>query len=534
MRLRVSCIVPAYNEAATIGGVVRAARACPDVDEVIVVSDGSTDGTASHAERAGADRVIVLPRNGGKGDAVLAALQWTAGDVILLLDADLRGLEADHVSQLLRPVLDRRAEMAVALFADDQRHVLLRPLSGQRAIRRGLLTAEGLPGSGFGLEMALDRAARLRGERVTWVAWLGVHHRSKRQKYGTVNGLRLKVRASSDLLRQARPAGRRARSPSTQRRSPSMLLAMVVLVVLVAAAPPVFVVHPSHASTGGLPALPPPSAVDRFLVVVAHPDDEVIGAGGLIAAARRNGAAVALVVVTSGDSNRFSAAVLSRTLRPGAAQFMEEGRLRQEETREAMARLGVDARDVFYLGFPDRALDHVMRSRRPITSRFTHLDRALYPGVVAPGTPYAGPALTALLAQTVARVRPTIIVTHTPFDRHPDHRAVAELVERVRAGIPVYAFLVHAPGFPRPLRLAVRDSLAPPSKLARPDAWSWMRFDLSPELEQSKLRVVNTYRSQLASPYLRLLLHSFVRRNEIFAVHRTTDARPMPHAPRPA
>jgi LmbE family N-acetylglucosaminyl deacetylase len=213
---------------------------------------------------------------------------------------------------------------------------------------------------------------------------------------------------------------------------------------------------------------------------------------------------------------------------------MREGRLRQQETREAMQRLGVDDREVFFLGFPDRVLAQVMRSGRPVTSPFTHLDRAVYPDVVASGTPYAGPALTALLAQIIVQVRPTVLVTHAPFDRHPDHRAVAELVERVRAGIPVYAFLVHAPGFPRPLRLAVRDPLAPPSTLARPDAWSWTRFDLSPELEQSKLRAVNSYRSQLASPYLRLLLHSFVRRNEIFAVRRAPDARPMPHAPRPA
>lgn len=530
MSPRVSCIIPAYNEAATVAGVIAAARACPEVDEVIVVSDGSTDETAPNAERAGAGRVIILPRNGGKSDAILTALPWAVGEVILLIDADLRGLEADHLIQLLRPVLDGRAAMAVALFAGDHRHVLLRPLSGQRAIRRDLLTATGLPGSGFGFEMALDRAARQRGACVTWIAWLGVRHRSKRQKYGTVRGLGLKVRASSDLLRQARPARRRVRARSRRRQS-TPVLASILLIVLTAGAVPVFVAYPSHASMRVLPLLRPPSRADRLLVVAAHPDDEVIGAGGLIAAARRNGAAVGVVVVTSGDSNRLSAAVMSRTVRPGAAQLMEEGRLRQEETREALRRLGVDGREVFFLGFPDRALAQVVNSPRAVTSRFTRLDRAEYPDVVAPGTPYTGPALTALLAQIVAQVRPTVLVTHAPFDRHPDHRAVAELVDRVRGEIPVYAFLVHAPGFPRPLRLATRAPLAPPSNLARPDSWSWTRFDLSPEIEQAKLSAVNAYRSQLASPYLRLLLHSFVRTNEIFAVRRAPDASPTPHAP---
>jgi LmbE family N-acetylglucosaminyl deacetylase len=518
--VRVSCIIPAYNEAATIGDVVAAARACAGIDEIIVISDGGTDPTADRAEEAGATCVVTLPHNEGKSDAVLAGLRCARGDVIVLLDADLIGVRPQHLDRLLRPVLAGRADMTVASFIDDPWHKLLQPLSGQRCFRRALLhVPEMLRGTGFGLEVVLDRMARDHHARVAQVVWRSIRHRSKREKYGTVDGLRLKVRASSDLLRQARPPIRSPRPRDMEGRSPRMIVLMVLLVALIAASVPVFIVHPSHASTISLPALPVPSRGDRLLVIVAHPDDEVIGAGGLIAAAVRRGAAVSVIVVTNGDSNRMSAAVLSRKVRPRAAQLIEEGRIRQQETLRALARLGVPPGEVFFLGFPDRLLTQVLRSDAAVTSPFTRVDRVVYQGVVAPGAPYTRQALISLTEEIVARRAPTAIVTHASFDRHGDHQAVAALVGTVRGGRPVYAFLVHAPGYPRPLRLSPRDPLAPPQTDAvRPGPWTWARLDLSPEIEAMKLDAVRAYRSQLVTPYLRLLLPSFVRTNELYAV----------------
>jgi LmbE family N-acetylglucosaminyl deacetylase len=517
--VRVSCIIPAYNEAATVGAVVAAARACAGIDEIIVISDGGTDPTADRAQQAGATCVVSLPHNQGKSDAVLAGLRCARGDVVVLLDADLVGVDPRHLDRLLQPVLVGRADMTVASFVDDPWHKLLRPFSGQRCFRRALLRRpEMLAGKGFGLEVVLDRLARDHHARVAHVVWEGIRHRSKREKYGTVGGLRLKVRASSDVLRQARPI-RPPSSKAVERRSPRMIVLMVLLVALVAAAVPVFVVHPSHASTISLPALPLPSRGDRVLVIVAHPDDEVIGAGGLIAAALRRGAAVGVIVVTNGDSNRMSAAVLSRKVRPRAAQLIQEGQIRQQETLRALASLGVSSDHVFFLGFPDRLLAQVLRSEAAVMSPFTRVDRVVYRGVVAPGMPYTRQALTSLTREIVARSAPTIIVTHASFDRHGDHQAVASLVETVREGRPVYAFLVHAPGFPRPLRLSPRDPLVPPqADTVLPGRWTWTRLDLPPEIESMKLDAIEAYRSQFISPYLRLLLPSFVRTNELYAV----------------
>ncbi len=523
--VRVSCVIPAYNEAATVADVVRAARACATVDEVIVVSDGSTDATAARAAEAGADRVLRLPRNLGKGAAVVAGVRAARGDVVLLLDADLCHLTPDHVGELAQPVLAGEAQMAVAVFTDDYWHEVLSPLSGQRAVRRALLAADPeLERAGFGFEMVLDRLAKTRGASTCQVEWTGVSHRRKHRKYGMVRGLSLQLRASSDLVRQTRAAHPRRlsrpplRPPLRRRRTPmdALLVALLVLLVITR---PLFFAHPSQAAALHLPELPPLGPYDRLLVVVAHPDDEVIGAGGLIATAHSAGIPVNVLVVTNGDSNRVAAALVGRRVPPRAGAFIREGRLRQQETVTALQRLGLEPGAVSFLGFPDRQLSAVMHNPiQPVVSQFTGMRTADYPGVVDRGAPYTRAALVDLTRSLVARVQPTVIITHSPLDRHGDHIAVFDLVHVVRGQIPVYTFLVHAPGFPRPLRSAPADPLLPPPATALPQHWTWMRFELSEDAERAKRAAIGAHRSQLATPYLRLLLVSFVRTNELFAV----------------
>ena len=83
----VTVLVAAYNEAPVIGDVVREARHAVPTGEVLVVDDGSTDGTDRAAADAGA-RVVRLPANGGKGSAVRRGLSEARGEVIVLIDGD--------------------------------------------------------------------------------------------------------------------------------------------------------------------------------------------------------------------------------------------------------------------------------------------------------------------------------------------------------------------------------------------------------------------------------------------------------------
>src|SRR5215212_4418385 len=113
---RVSVVLPARDEAATVGHLVadlheRWMRRMPLVDELLVIDSDSTDDTAAVARAAGADVVAttdVLPAHGtrpGKGEALWKSLAATTGDLVVFLDADLLGDVAHYVPGLLGPLL---------------------------------------------------------------------------------------------------------------------------------------------------------------------------------------------------------------------------------------------------------------------------------------------------------------------------------------------------------------------------------------------------------------------------------------------
>src|SRR4051794_19965750 len=192
---RVDVVLPARNEAETVGSIVRTIRRelveeVPLVDEVVVIDSWSVDATAAEAAAAGA-RVVsqrdVLPSFGdvpGKGEALWKALYATHGDVIVFVDADLREFDAQFVVGLLGPLLtdpevgfvkavydrplgltDRvlpagggRVTELVARPLLNMHWPLLagfvQPLAGEYAARRQLL--ERVPfASGYGVEIGL-------------------------------------------------------------------------------------------------------------------------------------------------------------------------------------------------------------------------------------------------------------------------------------------------------------------------------------------------------------------------------------------
>ncbi|MDP9344742.1 MAG: glycosyltransferase family 2 protein, partial [Actinomycetota bacterium] len=110
----VSIVVPAYNEARFIEEVLRRVAAVPFRREIVVVDDGSTDGTPDlvYAMRAEIDglRVIRRAANGGKGAAVRDGIAATGGDFVVIQDADLE-YDPKDLPTLLGPLFEGRADV---------------------------------------------------------------------------------------------------------------------------------------------------------------------------------------------------------------------------------------------------------------------------------------------------------------------------------------------------------------------------------------------------------------------------------------
>jgi cellulose synthase/poly-beta-1,6-N-acetylglucosamine synthase-like glycosyltransferase len=184
---RVALIIPALDEAVTIGSVVRAVPAAL-VDDVVVVDNGSTDGTAAEARRAGA-RVVVEPRR-GYGAACLAGVRATAAEtaVVAFIDGD-GSQDPSELDRILAPLLEGRADLVLGArrtggrSADHPIHavlgtravaqvlrwrfgVRLRDLGPFRAIRRDTLLALGLREMTYGWPVEMVARAAQAGLRI--------------------------------------------------------------------------------------------------------------------------------------------------------------------------------------------------------------------------------------------------------------------------------------------------------------------------------------------------------------------------------
>lgn len=144
-------------------------------------------------------------------------------------------------------------------------------------------------------------------------------------------------------------------------------------------------------------------ARDRVLVFAPHPDDETIAAGGLLQQARARRAAVRVVFATDGDNNPWAQRAVEHRWRIGETDRARFGARRRREALAALARLGIGARDAEFLGYHDQGLTVLLMS--------------------------GGDAPLARLAQCITAFRPTMIVAPSPADLHPDHSALAVLVD---------------------------------------------------------------------------------------------------------
>lgn len=204
--MKVACVIPAYNEEKTISDVLRVVKEVDLIDEIIVVSDGSTDDTAEISKSFGV-KLLDFKENRGKGAAVKSGVESTDADVIVFLDADLIGLNKEHIIDLISPVINESVDMTIGIFgsgrfATDLAQKVAPNLSGQRAVKRMVLSnTEGIDMTRYGVEIALTKIVERENYNVKTVLLKDMTHIMKEEKLGFAKGFASRMKMYWDIIK---------------------------------------------------------------------------------------------------------------------------------------------------------------------------------------------------------------------------------------------------------------------------------------------------------------------------------------------
>jgi LmbE family N-acetylglucosaminyl deacetylase len=269
------------------------------------------------------------------------------------------------------------------------------------------------------------------------------------------------------------------------------------------------------------------SLYQRILIFAPHNDDETLGQGGLIASAVKSGKQVKVVIATNGDGYTFATIEEFRKFFPSGKDYIKMGNVRQQESINALAVLGLNKENVTFLSYPDRGSPSMWLDNwscaTPYKSPFTDTTRSAYALTYNPNSQYCGENYLADVEGVIHDFHPDLVLYPHPEDAHPDHwglsnfvRLALKMEQLKQVGNPPeqFAYLVHRPGFPSPEGYKPATPLLPPYKLYQINQ-EWYQVSLSQDMESLKWKAIQQYRSQI--PSLRRLLESFVRTNELFA-----------------
>ena len=194
--MKTAVIIPAHNEENTIANVIKAAKGCEFLDEIIVVDDGSFDQTAEVA-KAQVVKVVSNSINLGKGEALERGVGATDAQILLFLDADLIDLTTRHIDNLLIPVLKQGYDMSVGAVDRSQISNFLNrifqkiesPFSGMRTMKRSFWNE--IPQKykkDFYVESTITYLAKKKKLKVFPFVLKGVKHIIKEKKLGFWEG----------------------------------------------------------------------------------------------------------------------------------------------------------------------------------------------------------------------------------------------------------------------------------------------------------------------------------------------------------
>lgn len=206
--MKVSVIVPAYNEAERIKSVLEAIDNAELVNHIIVVDDGSTDQTAEKVRESQADvELIKLDRNTGKASALSRGVDSAPDRTLMFLDADLIGLESDHVDEMIRTFHQDDLDMVIGVFHKGRLNTDLSQkisphLSGQRILSTDIWNKlDKSKAKEFGVEMALTKLSLAENLSTAKVKLTGVTHVMKEEKRGFAEGIKSRLKMYKNIIK---------------------------------------------------------------------------------------------------------------------------------------------------------------------------------------------------------------------------------------------------------------------------------------------------------------------------------------------
>lgn len=158
MKLKVSAIVPAFNEEKNIAANLNTLINSKYIDEVICVNDASTDNTLKILKRIKGIILLNNKKNRGKAYSVSKGIKRASGDIVVLIDADLIGLKEESIKNLVNALQNKRYNVAVGYPYYYNMDKICKPLAGERAyFKKDLLPyLKIISKKGYALELYLN------------------------------------------------------------------------------------------------------------------------------------------------------------------------------------------------------------------------------------------------------------------------------------------------------------------------------------------------------------------------------------------
>lgn len=296
------------------------------------------------------------------------------------------------------------------------------------------------------------------------------------------------------------------------------------------------------ACAGEIPPIEEFEKTDRVLIVSPHPDDDIIGCAGVIQRALAAGAGVKVIYMTCGDNNiasvifyndlisiicRDKILYIADLILNWKERFLALGRMRMQEAIRAEKVLGMEEKDLVFLGYPDHGTDQMFifnwDHTRPYSGSFGGNSYVPYEKNAYYNKGFTADNIIEDLKSAISDFKPTKIFVAHPSDVNGDHWASYMYVMAALADLgktvprpKIYPYLVHVPDWPLPRNYHPELVMEPPEKFfgdALPII-KWRQLKLTEQEIDKKYKAMLKHKSQIGVSAFYLL--TFVRQNEIF------------------